>query len=326
MVFVDPRNDLAFKKIFGDKNKSEILISFLNAILEFEGDMKIVSITLDNPYQMPDIEELKETILDIKARNQRGESFIVEMQKKDLGNFAKRSLYYTSKAYVSQINNGIDYKSLKKVYYISVVNFNMFENREYISRHLIINQETGTQDLEDFEFTFIELEKFDKKLDELETDADKWIFFIKNASNLDLIPSEFANVKEFKEAFEIANKFSWGKNELDVYDYMCLKEADEKNAYETALTKGKKKFIEQGVKQGIKQGIEKGENSKALKVAKKMILRGDSNDDITEITELSIGQIQELRNSLKYKCVKYLSISERLRTHIFEPFLSILIS
>jgi predicted transposase/invertase (TIGR01784 family) len=299
MVFVDPRNDLAFKKIFGDKNKSEILISFLNAILEFEGDMKIVSITLDNPYQMPDIEELKETILDIKARNQRGESFIVEMQKKDLGNFAKRSLYYTSKAYVSQINNGIDYKSLKKVYYISVVNFNMFENREYISRHLIINQETGTQDLEDFEFTFIELEKFDKKLDELETDADKWIFFIKNASNLNLIPSEFANVKEFKEAFEIANKFSWKKNELDVYDYMCLKEADEKNAYETALAKGKKKFIEQGIEQGIKQGIEKGENSKALKVAKKMILRGDSDGDITEITELSTEQIEELRNSLK---------------------------
>jgi len=281
MVFVDPRNDLAFKKIFGDKNKSDILISFLNAILEFEDDMKIVSITLDNPYQMPDIEELKETILDIKATNGRGESFIVEMQKKDLGDFAKRSLYYTSKAYVSQINSGVNYKSLKKVYYISVVNFNMFESKECISRHLIINQETGAQDLEDFEFSFIELEKFDKKLNELKTNADKWIYFIKNASNFDLIPSEFIDVKEFKEAFEIANKISWKKDELEVYDYMCLKEADEKNAFETAWAKKTKEVLE--------QGIEKG--------AKKMILKGYSNEDISEITELSIEQIQELRKS-----------------------------
>ncbi len=237
MKFADPKNDLAFKKIFGNENKKEILISFLNSILDFKNEKIIVDVILDNPYQLPDIKELKETILDIKATNQNGDKFIVEMQKKDLSNFAKRSLYYTSKAYISQIEKGEEIINLKKVYYIAILNFNMFENKNYISRHLIINQETATQDLKDFEFTFIELKKFNTKLADLNSTIDKWIYFINNASNFDLIPHEYENIIEFKEAFEIANKFSWNKKELEYYDSMHLKQADDKNALETAIKK-----------------------------------------------------------------------------------------
>ncbi len=258
MKFVDPKNDLAFKKIFGNENKKEILISFLNSVLDFKGKKTIIAVSLDNPYQLPDIKELKETILDIKATNQNGDKFIVEMQKKDLSDFDKRSLYYTSKAYVSQIEKGEDVKSLKKVYYIAILNFNMFDNKNYISRHLIINQETTTQDLKDFEFTFVELKKFNTKLEDLNSTIDKWIYFINNASSFDLIPKEYENIKEFKEAFEIANKFSWNKNELNYYDSMDLRQADDKNALDTAIKKGIKKGIKQGIKQGLEQGIEKG--------------------------------------------------------------------
>jgi predicted transposase/invertase (TIGR01784 family) len=240
MKFADPKNDLAFKKIFGNENKKEILISFLNSVLDFKDEKTIVEVTLDNPYQLPDIKELKETILDIKATNQNGDKFIVEMQKKDLSNFAKRSLYYTSKAYVSQIEKGEEIINLKKVYYIAILNFNMFENKNYISRHLIINQETTTQDLKDFEFTFIELKKFNIKLEDLNTTIDKWVYFINNASSFDLIPKEFDNILEFQEAFQIANKFSWNKKELEYYDSMDLKQADDKNALETARAKAKK--------------------------------------------------------------------------------------
>ena len=240
MKFADPKNDLAFKKIFGNENKKETLISFLNSVLDFKDEKAIVEVTLDNPYQLPDIKELKETILDIKATNQNGDKFIVEMQKKDLSNFAKRSLYYTSKAYVSQIEKGEDVINLRKVYYIAILNFNMFDNINYISRHLIINQETTTQDLKDFEFTFIELKKFNTKLEDLNSTIDKWIYFINNASSFDLIPKEYEDIKEFQEAFQIANKFSWNKKELEYYDSMDLKQADDKNALETARKKAKK--------------------------------------------------------------------------------------
>ncbi|MEA3314613.1 MAG: Rpn family recombination-promoting nuclease/putative transposase, partial [Campylobacterota bacterium] len=104
MKFADPKNDIAFKKIFGDESKKEILISFLNAILDFKDDERIEDITILNPYQVPKIEELKETILDIRATNKKKQHFIVEMQKNDYKDFAKRSLYYTSKAYVQQLD------------------------------------------------------------------------------------------------------------------------------------------------------------------------------------------------------------------------------
>ena len=191
MTFADPKNDLAFKKIFGNEKHKDILISFLNSVLDFKNEKAIVDVSIVNPYQVPKIPELKETILDIKATNKNGDTFIVEMQKKDIADFTKRSLYYTSKAYVTQLPKGQNYSILKKVYFIGIVNFNIFENSSYISRHLIINQETNTQDLKDFEFCFIELPKFNKELEELDSILDKWIYFIKNASNLTMVPKEF---------------------------------------------------------------------------------------------------------------------------------------
>ena len=214
-----------------------------------------MDITLLNPYQVPKIEELKETTLDIQVTNQNSEKFIVEMQKKDLGNFAKRSLYYTSKAYVEQLDKGHNYSKLKKVYFIGILNFDMFENQNFISRHLIINQETTKQDIDDFEFTFIELSKFNKKLNELDTTLDKWIYFIKNASNFDMIPAEYKDIEEFKNAFDIATQTKWNKDEMRLYEYMGLRAYDEINALETATRKG----------------IEKGENKKAIEIAKKRV-------------------------------------------------------
>ncbi|MEA3383317.1 MAG: PD-(D/E)XK nuclease family transposase, partial [Campylobacterota bacterium] len=104
--------------------------------------------------------------------------------------------------------------------------------------------ETTTQDLKDFEFTFIELKKFNTKLEDLNSTIDKWIYFINNASSFDLIPHEYEDIKEFKEAFEIANKFSWNKKELEHYDRILMREMDDvlveekrKNDLETAIKK-----------------------------------------------------------------------------------------
>jgi predicted transposase/invertase (TIGR01784 family) len=290
MKFADPKNDLAFKKIFGNSKHTNILISFLNSVLDFKDEKSIVKVELLNPYQVPKIPELKETILDIQATNKQGDHFIVEMQRKDLGNFTKRSLYYTSKAYVEQLPKGNDYTSLKKVYFIGIVNFKIFNSQNFISNHLIINQETSMQDLDDFEFTFIELPKFTTQLNELKTVLEKWIYFIKYAGDLTLIPKEYNNKQEFIEAFEVAKQTSWDKDELQVYDYMALREFDEINALKTAQNKGIKQGIEQGIKQGIEKGIEQG----IIEVAKKLL---DILDDetISLKTGLSQNDIKELR-------------------------------
>jgi predicted transposase/invertase (TIGR01784 family) len=202
-------------------------------------------VSLADPYQVPKIPELKETILDVKAINEADEHFIVEIQKNDLGDFAKRSLYYTSKAYVEQLDKNQNYATLKKVYFIGILDFKMLDNENYISRHLILNQETQQQDIKDFEFSFLELPKFTKQLNELESTLDKWVYFLQNASNLELIPKEYANIEEFKEAFNTANQQTWQKQELKIYDYVRLKAYDEINALKTAENKGLKKGIEQ---------------------------------------------------------------------------------
>ncbi len=282
MKFADPKNDLAFKKIFGNEKHKSILISFLNSVLDFKDKMQIKDVSIVNSYQIPKIPELKETILDIKATNQKGDDFIVEMQRKDLGDFTKRSLYYTSKAYVEQLPKGKDYSKLKKVYFIGILNFNIFENDNYISRHLIINQETNKQDLDDFAFSFIELPKFNKELNELKTILDKWIYFIKNVSNLEVIPKEY-KLKEFKEAFDIATQTTWNKKELEVYDYIALKEFDEINALRTAERKG------------MEKGLEKGMEKATLSIAKNAIKQGLDDENISLLTGLDVSVIKSLR-------------------------------
>jgi predicted transposase/invertase (TIGR01784 family) len=298
MQFADPKNDLAFKKIFGDINHKNILISFLNSILDFKNEKTIVDVSLANPYQVPKIPELKETILDINATNENGDNFIVEMQKKDLGDFTKRSLYYTSKAYTSQLPKGQNYAILKKVYFIGILNFNIFDNVDYISRHLIINQETGTQDLKDFEFSFVELPKFNKKLKQLTTNLDKWIYFLQNASDLEIIPTEYKDPKEFKDAFDIATQTTWNKKELEVYEYVSLKEFDEINALKTAKEKGMAKGLEQGLAKGIEKGIEKGIKAEKINVAKGLLLAGVDVNIIKNTTELSEKDLMSLKDSL----------------------------
>jgi predicted transposase/invertase (TIGR01784 family) len=271
---------LPLKRFLEMKNITEILISFLNSVLDFKDDKEIVKVTLANPYQVPKIPELKETILDIKAKNRNGDIFIVETQKKDLGDFAKRSLYYTSKVYVSSLSKGNNYSELKKVYFIGILNFEMFDNKSYISRHLIINQETKTQDLKDFEFYFLELPKFNKELNELETVLDKWIFFLKNANDLTMIPKEF-KFKPFDDAFNIAMQTVCTKKELEVYDYISLKEYDDINAIKTAE------------KKGIKIEKEKKE------IVKNSLKLGLDNETISKITGLSLEKVKEIVNGIK---------------------------
>ena len=285
MKFADPKNDIAFKKIFGDEKHKEVLISFLNSVLDFKNEQTIVDVALTNPYQIPNIEELKETILDIKAKNQNNEEFIVEMQKKGGSNFTKRSLYYTSKAYVNQIDKAIDFKKLKKVYYIALIDFNIFDNTNFISRHLIINQETTKQDIKDMEFTFVELKKFNLPLSKCDTIVKKWIYFINNASSLELIPKELENIKEFKIAFQTANTYSWNKDELEIYDYILLKEANDIDAIRTAENKG------------MQKGMQKGEQKKAIEIAKNLLDVLD-NQTIALKTGLSIEQIEQLREDI----------------------------
>ena len=241
MNFADPRSDIAFKKIFGSQQRSHILISFLNAALGFRGERKIASLVILNPYQAPKIRGMKESNLDIKAKDQAGREFIVEMQVERDVHFRKRAVYYSAKAYSQQLGKSLKYDSLNPVYFLGILDFSIFDGDEPISRHLILNEKTRVQEIQELEFNFIELEKFSKTEKQLKTVVDKWLFFLKHTATLDAVPKALQSEPEIDEAFEIANQHNWTLAEIDYY------EKSEMNRYASILN------FEKGVSDAVHQ-------------------------------------------------------------------------
>lgn len=227
MQFVDVKNDIAFRKIFGNEKKKVILISFLNAVLGLEAKGRIKEVTLLNPFQLPRIAGEKSSIIDVKATDGNGATFIVEMQVAEPAGFDKRVLYYTSKDYAGQINIGEEYPKLRPVYFIGILDFKYFSGQQYLSSHLIVDEETGECVFTDLKFRFIELPKFNKKVHELKNIIDKWTFFIKNADELEVMPDNVDD-EGLKEAYTEAAQHNWTKEEYDAYIYSGMREQDER--------------------------------------------------------------------------------------------------
>jgi predicted transposase/invertase (TIGR01784 family) len=244
MKFVDVKNDVAFRKIFGNENKKVILISFLNAVLGLEGQNRVKEVTLLNPFQLPRLAGEKSSIIDVRATDQKGSTFIVEMQVAEPAGFDKRVLYYTSKDYAGQINSGDDYPLLRPVYFIGILDFNFFIGEDYLSSHSIIDEATGENGFKDLGFRFIELQKFNKKAHELKTIIDKWTFFIKNAENLEVMP-ENVDDEGLKEAYEEAAQHNWTREAYDAYIYSGIREQDEKGRVELAERRRIERVVQQ---------------------------------------------------------------------------------
>ena len=273
MKFADPKNDVAFRKIFGNEAKKVILISFLNSILGLEGDRIIIELYFRNTFQLPRVAGLKSSIIDVNVKDQSGTTYIVEMQLSEVVSFDKRVQYYVSKEYSSQIEKGDDYSKLTPVVLVGVLEFDYFKGNNYLTRHVILNVETLENELKDINFNFIELPKFKKELNECKTLADKCIYIIQNAQNLEVLPPDVTD-EGLKEAYTESDKHNWTKDELASYDYYLMREQDERGRVELA---------------------EKREKEKAEKeIAKKLKLAGVALEIISSSTGLSIEVIEKL--------------------------------
>lgn len=271
MQFADIKNDIAFRKIFGNETKTEILISFLNAVLKLGGTKQISWVKILNPYQLARLAGSKSTILDVRARDNAGNSYIVEMQVTDKKGLDKRITFYSARGYSSQLDASENYYKLKPVIFIGILNFEYMQSPNYLSRHLILDAETQEHKLKDLEFNFIELPKFRKTEKELETLVEKWVFFIKNAANLTIVPAS-VNDEGLKSAYQEADRHTWTKEELEEYEYAIMRETDE-----------------------IAEKILVVEN-RNIEIAKKSILKGLDNETIAYLTDLTIEQVEALHN------------------------------
>jgi predicted transposase/invertase (TIGR01784 family) len=216
MKFLNPKTDFAFKKIFGSAESRDILISFLNAILFLKTPHLITEVQILDPYLAPKIKGMKDTYLDVRVTDQVDRDYIIEMQVLNVAGFEKRVLYNACKTYVNQLRQGEEYDLLTSVVAVTITDFVMFgELTGQINRFVLRAEENPDISIEDLELVFAELPKFHKEEDQLENIIDKWLYFLKNAGSLKMVPKSLEMEPAIKKAFELANKASLTPEELD---------------------------------------------------------------------------------------------------------------
>ena len=292
MIFINPKTDFAFKKIFGSEQNPEILISFLNSLL-YGGQTRITELEIINPYLAPKIQGIKDTFLDVKAKLTDETTVIIEMQVLNLAGFEKRILYNAAKAYSIQLEPGEDYTLLNPVIALTLTDFEMFENLPQVISNFVLKEKKVLTDypINDLELVFVELPKFTKELDELETLADKWIYFIKSARGLETIPETMAQVPEIRKAFEVANQANMTREELEALLQREMYIHDQRNAIKLALRQGIQLGREQGIQLGREQGIQLGreQERQRTKQAEQLAQREQQRAKLLEERLRSLG-------------------------------------
>ena len=298
--FLDPKNDIAFKKIFGTEKNKDILIHFLNDVLVFKEKRPIVEVTFLKTIQDPEIAAKKTSIVDILCRDDKGSTYIVEMQVAGTTGFEKRAQYYASKAYCSQANIGDKYQDLKEVIFLAIADYIMFPiKKQYKSDHVILDKETYEHDLKDFSFTFIELPKFTKTVDELTTLQEKWCYFFRHAE--DISPEDLKTLIGEDGIIEKVSleldSFYWNEKELLAY------EQAEKAKYDY-LSSLNKKFEDGRVEERAKAELEKAEmRAKAELEKAEMQAKAE-----LEKAELRVNFMQDMARNLRSQGVPIATI------------------
>lgn len=278
MRFLNPKTDFAFKKIFGSRQSKDILISFLNALL-YEGQAIIHDLEIIDPYQAPQLKGMKDTFLDVKATLTDDETVIIEMQVLNVLGFEKRVLYNAAKAFSIQLESGQEYARLNSVIALTITDFEMFpEGSKVISRYALKEKDDFTTYSDDIELVFVELPKFKKSLDQLTTLTDRWIYFLKQAESLEVVPQSWQDTPAFEKAFEIAELSNLSREELDIFERKQMFLQDSRNA----------------VLKGIQQGIEQGKRQQAEAIARSLLDILDI-ETISQKTGLSMNEISALR-------------------------------
>ncbi|BDU51656.1 Rpn family recombination-promoting nuclease/putative transposase [Haliovirga abyssi] len=255
MCRINPRVDFVFKKLFGSEENKDLLQDFINSVVSEED--RVTSLELQNPYNEKNFKHDKLSVLDIKAKDQRGNWYNIEMcYPKDISTlhrkyqqgqvidqeyYDKRALYYWSRVYSGQLHSGINYDNLKKTISINILNFRCLDEENYHNIYKIINLESKKEFIDHLEIHFIELEKYNEKYS---TMLDRWVNFLKKAEKYakNKLPKELEEVLTIKKAVELLDEMSLNDEERESYEARLKWLRDE----DAAIKKAEKKGIEKG--------------------------------------------------------------------------------
>jgi predicted transposase/invertase (TIGR01784 family) len=253
---IDPKVDYVFKRLFGLPANRALSIHLVNAVLQArpaEHLLRVVELELLNPFNDKDRLDDKLSILDIKARDQSGRQFNIEMQLLADRYFRQRVLYYWARLHQSQLLEGEDYHKLRPTLSICFVNTMLFPRSS--AYHLVFELRERQQRLlftDDLVVHILELPKFTKSAAELTTPLDAWLYFLQQGEQLDTeaLPPALHAVEEIRGAMGELQMISQSDLERERYEARLKFQRD----WSSSLTGAREDGIEQGLEQGRKEG------------------------------------------------------------------------
>jgi len=276
MCKLNPKIDLVFKKIFGTEQNKNVLKSLINSVLP--KDEQIVEITIKNPYNETDFVGDKLSVVDIKATDEKGRWYDIEIQVKEQKYYGKRAIFYLSEIYSNQLNEKDSYDKLRKTIIISILDFNYFLNdKRYFRRCCYKDFDTGElyPELDFADLYFVELRKFDNEFKHIKTTLDRWITFLNTATELDKdnLPDELKD-PDIIQAMNTIDTMSLNAKEREYYESEKKVMRDRDAVMQTA--------------------VENAVDSAKVEIAKEFKKNGVSNEIIAKSTGFSIEQIEKL--------------------------------
>ena len=286
MMYLDPKADLTFKKIFA--KHPDLLISLLNSLLPLSDEEQIVEIKYLPNELVPELYGRKNTIVDVLCQDVSGRKFCVEMQMEWSNAFMQRVLFNASKLYVTQLQKAEEYETLKPVYSLNLVN-EIFEKDMpdcFIHNYRIVHDKDTKKVIEGLHFTFIELPKFtphtflEKRMSVL------WLRFLTEIdSDTREVPTDLLESPEISKALEEVKVSSFTDAELRTYDKFW-------DTIRTEKTLLKDKY---------EKGMEKGAIDEKIATAQRLLAMGLSDEQVAAITLLQLDHIEKLKSSLDDK-------------------------
>ena len=244
--FINPFTDVGFKRIFGQEINKDLLIDFLNALLD--GERRVKDIKFLNKELLPIFENDRSLIYDIYCTDENDEQFIVEMQNKEHVNFRERAVYYLSQAISRQGEKGVNWKfDLKAVYGVFFLNFRMTDLPHKLRTDIVLaDRDTHEQFSDKMRYIFIELPMFAKEEDECETDFERWIYVLKNMETLQRLPFK-ARKAVFEKLEQIVDIAGMSKEDRMKYDESIKVYRDQLAVMEYERLQGEAKGIAKGI-------------------------------------------------------------------------------
>lgn len=315
--YINPLTDFGFKRIFGTPFNRDLLISFLNAVLD--GERTITEVKYNNSEKFGTNEDQRKAVFDVYCTTDDDSRFIVEMQNVYQDFYKDRSIYYSTFPITEQAKKGVWNYELQAVYTVGILNFAFPEDKRSDDNGVF--REVKLMDVNRKEvfydkltYIYIELANFNKELEECETMTDKWLFSLKNMSNLLERPAELQG-RVFEKLFKTAEIAKFKPMELKAYEQSINAYRDIKNGMDAAkregetigLRKGREEGREEGRKQGLtegrkqgltegrEQGLTEGRKQANIETAKRLLSIGLSVDQIATATGLSKEEIKKIK-------------------------------